>query len=49
MIIAAGIECNVDPLLFNTIKAHCGKIELDSTLLLHLSLSLFPSPLYIEV
>ena len=23
----AGIECDVDPLLFNTMKAHCGKIE----------------------
>ena len=27
MTTAAGIECYVDPLLFNTIKTHYGKIE----------------------
>ena len=27
MATAAGIECDVDPLLFNTMKAHCGKIK----------------------
>ena len=26
MTTAAGIECDVDPLLFNTMKGHCGKI-----------------------
>ena len=47
MATAAGIECDVDPLLFNTMKAHCGKIERvgcrQYSLSLSLSLSLFVS------
>ena len=27
MATAAGIECHVDPFLFNSMKAHCDKIE----------------------
>ena len=40
MVIAAGIECNIDPILFNTMKIHCGKIERRKWTVLSLSLSL---------
>ena len=42
MATAAGIECDVDPLLFNTMKAHCGKIEREESRHISLSLSLPP-------
>ena len=35
MTTAVGIECDVDPHLFNNMKVHCGKIEkerVDNTL-----------------
>ena len=50
MATAASIECDVDPLLFNTMKAHCGKIKrvgcrqvLSLSVSLSLSLSFYVS------
>ena len=52
MATAAGIECHIDPLLFNSMNTNCSNLEKEGnclSLFISLSLSLSLSPLLIKV